>query len=228
MSKSISSLKPIIHLDSHEEWDVSSNYGNQNNKHDKNVNIKILDPYRIDWNNVKISHFKDARIYDFQIKEPGWQVQRWYAKKKYLEWLRSVRKTPGWEDFRRAPIEVSQEMTDIDGNTYIVKKVIPYSLTVKPKTKIQKYLPAASKIRGSKPDDDDFRPKMFTRKMGLEISKCRNKLGLTQIEVARRMNVDVNIIRQIEMGGLIGFNPASILVKTLSRILGIPTIKYLD
>jgi ribosome-binding protein aMBF1 (putative translation factor) len=197
-------------------------------EHDKSVGQKFFDPYRMNWNSVKICHFRDARIYDPQIREPGWQVQYWYAKKKYLEWLGSIRKIHGWEGFRRAPIEVTQEITNNDGNTYVLKSLVPYNISKKTKRNTPKYLPAISKVKGVNYDDDSFRPKMFTRRMGIEISKRRNKLGLTQVDLAQRMNVSVNLIRQIEMGGLVGFNPDSILVKSLAKVLNIPSIKYIE
>lgn len=61
-------------------------------------------PYRMNPNNVTPTHFKDARIYDYQINEPGWQIQSKQSKKKYRNWVNNIRQEPGWDNFRKAII----------------------------------------------------------------------------------------------------------------------------
>ena len=67
---------------------------------------------------------------------------------------------------------------------------------------------------------------MFTDKMGKEISRIRNNLGITQVDLGKKINVDAGTIRDIELGGLITFNSEDVMVKSLAKALGLPSIKY--
>jgi len=58
------------------------------------------DPYRQRWDTVKIEHFKNSYLFD-NTYLPGFEVQRWYAKKQYNIWLRFVRRHAGWGSFHR-------------------------------------------------------------------------------------------------------------------------------
>ncbi|AGC02124.1 Helix-turn-helix XRE-family like protein [Acanthamoeba polyphaga moumouvirus] len=193
-----------------------------------------LNPYKMNPHDVRIYHFKDARLYDNSIRntDASWEVQDWYARRKYNKWLRAVRRQEGWEGFRRPPIEIMQEVEDEDGNIIILRKKVPFRKTL-PRVVVakdtsrnrSKYLPQ-SKEKGVKVDDTNFRPRMFTEKMGREICNLRNKLGLTQADLAKKINIDVNMIRNIEMGGLISFNSQDPMVRSLAKVLGVPSIKY--
>lgn len=200
--------------------------------HSSKKNDNFPNPYRMNRRDVRISHFKDARIYDSDINEPGWQIPTWVARKKYRQWLRSIRKIPGWEGFRRAPREIIQIIEDEEGNTYVIRKLVPYKV-YGPAThhkeagkNSNKRLMPQSKDKGVRYDDENFRPKMFTEKMGREISQLRTSLDLTQAELGKKINVDANMIRNIELGGLITFNSEDMMVKNLAKALGIPSIKY--
>ncbi|QGR54116.1 helix-turn-helix family protein [Moumouvirus maliensis] len=194
----------------------------------------FLDPYKMNPHDVRIHHFKDARLFDSSIKnnDASWQVQDCYARKKYNQWLKAVRRQQGWEGFRRPLVEIMQEVEDEYGNIVVFRKKVPYKST-QPRTVVARdssrnkstYLPQ-SKEKGVNVDDTNFRPRMFTEKMGREISNLRNKLGLTQADLAKKINIDVNMIRNIEMGGLISFNSQDPMVRLLAKELGVPSIKY--
>lgn len=83
-----------------------------------------------------------------------------------------------------------------------------------------------SRIRGVKPDDENFRAKFFTEKMGRDIRNLRNSLQLTQADLAKKINVSTNVIKNIEHGGLITFHPEDLMVKSLAKALGVTSIKY--
>lgn len=188
----------------------------------------LMDPYRMNARDVTRRHFRDARLYDQDINEIGWEVQRWFARKKYNEWLRSVRRRDGWRDFRRPIIVYTDD--DYDDDTYRFRNT---STRIPSTIQRKNYQPnrrahnlALSRVRGARPDDEDYRAKMFTTKMGREISKIRSEKGLTQVQLAQKINVDSNMIRNIELGGLITFNPDDPMVRTLARELGLSYIKY--
>jgi DNA-binding XRE family transcriptional regulator len=83
-----------------------------------------------------------------------------------------------------------------------------------------------SRDKGVKITDDEFRPKMFTEKMGKDIAQIRNNLGLTQSDLGKKINVDSNTIKNIEIGGVVTFNAEDSMVRTLAKVLGLSTIKY--
>lgn len=88
-------------------------------------------------------------------------------------------------------------------------------------------LVAQPKVRGTKPDEDKFRPKFFTRKMGQLISAKRLLMSppMTQEKLARVLNIDTPTIRNIERGNIVRFNSEDELVHKLAKMLGM-TIKY--
>lgn len=204
-------------------------------------NEVLINPYEINRHYVKVKHFLDARLYDKDIDETGWRVNRYYARSKYRRWLHAVRKEPGWYGFHRPAREITIEIDDDEGNIYI-NKVIPYRVPGLPysapfinnvyiesgkKNKKVKLLPQ-SKVKGSTIHDDNFIAKMFTHSMAKEIANIRGKLGLTQLELAKQINVDVGTIRNIELGNRISFNSEDRLVKDLAKALNIGSIKYHD
>lgn len=190
----------------------------------------LIDPYQMNRNDVHIRHFRDACLYDHETI-PGFIVQYWKAKREYQKWLRQVRKIPGWERFRR-PIRIHYEEPYDDGTFIITKKSIQNNQAIQKirneyagQNKNTSNL-SQSKIKGVRPDDEDYRPKMFTVIMGQYISKLRNEAKLTQIELGKKINVEASIIRNIELGELIPFNSEDAMVKALAKVLGVPSIKY--
>lgn len=226
-------------------------------------------PYHMNRHKVRMFHFKDARLYDQELNDPqygtGWEVQSWYARKKYIDWIHSVRKIAGWEGFRRTPREIFEAVEDEDGNKYIIHKLVPYRVPGLPLGKIvvlsvrqmtddgsvvirkgskkgpkmlvpkrdagrntnnSRNMTAQSRVKGARPDDEDFRGKMFTKKMGKEIEQLRHQMKLTQAELGKLINVDANTIRDIELGDIVPFNSENVMVKALARVLGLPSIKF--
>lgn len=197
---------------------------------------RFRNPYRMNRNDVKITDFYDARIYDPQAEE-GFTVPRYYAKKMYYAWLNNVRKNPGWEGFRRPPILVTEEVEKEDGSTYVIRKWISWSELNHTNEKIMKFdaaknknvphkLEPQSRIRGAKLGDEHFKAKMFTGVMGKNIAQLRNSLNMTQADLAKKINVDTPMIRDIELGDKITFNSEDIMVKNLAKALGIKSISY--
>ena len=91
----------------------------------------LQNPYIMNRHQVRPRHFRDARLYNPDINEPGWEIQRRPARLRYRRWVESVRKNPGWEGFNRRPCSIKQEIEEVDseGNTYtmFVWKIIPMS-----------------------------------------------------------------------------------------------------
>ena len=197
---------------------------------------RFASPYSMNRNHVRVCNFYDARIYDPEA-EAGFLVQPWYARKMYDRWLYSIREIPGWEGFRRAPVLIFQEVEADDGSTFVIRKLVPYTKAKAMGDAVLRYdasknrkaphsLGAQSREKGVHVDDENFRPKMFTQNMGSHISQLRNEAKLTQTELAKKINVDAAMMRNIELGGLITFNSEDVMVKALAVALGVPSIPY--
>jgi DNA-binding XRE family transcriptional regulator len=129
--------------------------------------------------------------------------------------------------FKRAFKEVEVTRTDDEGNSYTELKTVPISWVAKRATANHAKVTISASKTGVDVDDNEYVPKMFTSSMGTDIMLRRNELDLTQEDVARAMNVDVNTIRAIEVGGKVAFNPQDPLVNKLSNVLK-TGIKYIE
>ena len=193
-------------------------------------------PYSMNRHKVHVNHFIDARLYDTDLNNDGWKISHQEAHRKYKKWLQSVREIPGWDKFRREHRELEPED---NGKEYRIRKYVPVpvpssedagEVVLRPnvthnRNRKQRLLPQ-SRDKGVNVTDEDFRPKMFTGKMGKEISQIRHSLDMTQADLAKKVNVDAHVIRNIELGDLVTFNSEDVMVKELARALGLPSIKY--
>ena len=199
------------------------NYGH------KTGNKRFMDPYKMPRNAVRIRHFRDAKVYD-PGAEKGFEVQRWYARRMYNAWLREVRKNSEWKYFRRARRLVYTE--DDEEALVVFKRMTPFKtgeVVAKKdgnKNPSRSAATAQSKDRGVNVNDSDFRPRMFTEKMGKDVATIRNGMSLSQAELAKMINVYAGTIRDIEAGGRVPFNPEDVMVKALAKALGLNSIKY--
>lgn len=191
-------------------------------------------PFEMNPYDVNVCDFVDGRVYDPENGE-GWRIQYWEAKKQYRQWLKEVRKRKGYKDFRRNVRPTYMQIEDDDGNVYVVQKFIqnqsPKSLpdiVRKPNSSAPHVLLPQSRDKGIRIGDEEFRPKMFTEKMGKMVHQLRNSLGLSQTDLAKKINVNANLIRDIEKGGLITFNSEDIMVKSLAKSLNVPSIQYCE
>jgi DNA-binding XRE family transcriptional regulator len=191
-------------------------------------NSVMVDPYQLNRFEVHTSHFIDARLYDTDV-EPGYEVQPFFAKKKYRRWLKIVRRNNSWERFRR-PEHVLRE--EFDNHVIIrptaIAKTTSEVTSKYPAGKInRKYnLLPQSRDKGITVEDENFRGKMFTIKMGKEIAFARTELGMTQLDLGKKINISANVVRNIEHGDLVTFNSENPMVKNLAKALGLPSIKY--
>lgn len=214
---------------------------------DLQTQTRYINPYYVDSDNiddVRMKHFYDARVYN---GEAGWRVPREKARKEYKIWLNAVRKIPGWENFRRVLYPVKEIYIDHNDNVLnIIRRWVSFKeytdseiyIQVEPETPVvvkrnntnnhnaNTRLAAQSRVKGAKIDDDEYRSRMFTKTMAQTISQLRNKLGLTQAQLANRINVEANMIRDIELGDKITFNSSDPMIKALARELGLTSIKY--
>lgn len=202
-----------------------------------NVDHYFDNPYVINRHDVNVGHFVEGRLYDKDIDENGWQVQKWVARKKFDNWKSDVRGYEGWEHFRRPakemPPKVYHEVI-IDGETEIVKSYeirklvwpmvpgLPYREHIVSKTRI----PSIKHVGKDDEDEDEICGRMFTATMGKEISMLRSGKKMTQAELGNKISVDVTTIKNIEIGGLITFDPEDLMVKKLARVLGVSNIQY--
>jgi len=210
---------------------------------------RVCDPYKMDPHKVRISHFKQGWIYDPDA-QAGFKVQRHVAKSKYNNYKRRLRDREGWENYRRPPQIIYEEVKE--RNRIVIVKVTIYMRVAGIKLpeytieKVSRVPKGATLIRLPKEDPKKNRvtdiavtdpseetddktsvsPRMFTPHMGKEIARLRNELELTQVELARIVCVDSNYIKNVELGGLISFNPEDVIVRKLARALGVPSIKY--
>ena len=172
---------------------------------------------------IHMQDFTDARIYDKEA-EPGYQIPRHCAKKHYRAWLKGARQNHGWENFRVGYKPKPFSMQDRDTMVFHANTTDKAEAVVVPKTSNTGIL---SQQPGMKIDDEDFRAKKFTARMGQEIARRRVDLDLTQAELAKKINVETGIIRDIERGDIIFFNPSDTMVLSLAKALSMPSIKYM-
>lgn len=209
----------------------------------------VVDPYTMNKNLVKTVDFRDARLYD-EDAPYGFVVQRWYAKKRYTEWLYNMRKQGGMANFKRnytmVPVEqgnkiiyVKQVIVDrvADRPCDFISQTLPtdivkiYDVTNPTTRYLEPGLPNRKELPQSKSgrmdiEDDNFRARTYTKKMGKMISRTRQKLGMTQLQLAEKINANVNLIRDIELGGIVMFNSEGLLAKSLAKALDLKSIKY--
>lgn len=172
--------------------------------------------------------FRDPRGYvDPDLTEPEWQLQSGEYRKRYRQWLRSERQKPNNYMFKRAFKQVEVTKTDDEGNSYTELKTVPISWVAKRATPNHAKVTISASKTGVDVDDNEYVPKMFTSAMGTDIMLRRNELDLTQENVAHMINVDVNTIRAIELGGKVAFNPQDSLVHKLSTVLK-TGIRYIE
>lgn len=217
---------------------------------------RLQDPLKMDPNRVNCSYFRDARLYDsdtcfgFQVqhgvakhnyerfkrevrKRPGWAGYRRPPKVVYEE------------------VEDLDEFDDPISERYVVRKVIfpsvPGLRTPPPIIEVVRHVPhwvnvirlpppkksttknpiIHTRVHGKYGNEDDIdHPRMFTLKMGKEVARLRTGLGLTQAQLASKINVDANYIRNVELGDILSFNSEDVVVKKLASALGVPSIKY--
>lgn len=183
-------------------------------------------PYEINRHNVKMGDFRDARSYDSNIDD-GWQIQKGQARGKYKNWVKSVRQLPDWQDFKRDPREVTYEDRDEDGNIVETRvrvfPRVPCREDIPDQVISQKtYTPTSKKW---KKDPTAVEPEiveeLFTLKMGKRIAEARSRKGMKQVELARKLNVNVTVVKEIEIGDKVTFSRSSELVVNLERILEI-------
>ena len=199
-----------------------------------------LNPYKMNPFEVRKADFREARLYDDEISEPGWSVQAYFANKKYRRWLYKTRQQPGMKGLRRTFVAHYDESDENDANGANEAQSIP--IISKPQTSQTYFQPYSrpssrnhnqrllpqSRVKGAKPGDDDFKAKMFTSKMGTIIGALRQQKNITQVDLALKLNVDAAMIRNIEKGGLITFNSEDVMVKEMAKVLGVPSIKYIE
>lgn len=176
---------------------------------------------------VQPSDFRFAEFYDQDAT--GFEVPRHHWYRVYKEWLSIQREyDPGFRRASRMPPKPRQEY-EIGGapikfeiNERNVGKNICWS-------EEKRHHHVNDEIASSKAgsaDSDDYCPKMFTRSMGQMIAKARSAAGLSQKDLAMKINVTANMIRDIELGGIVPFNGADPMVKNLTSSLGLKRLRY--
>ena len=85
---------------------------------------KFLDPRSSRPEDVHPSHFKEARLYDNQIREDGWQVDRSFARKNYRSWLNNIRQHKKYNNFRRQYIDIYVDVELENGEFITVKRSV--------------------------------------------------------------------------------------------------------
>lgn len=185
-------------------------FNNQNN----------ISPY-----DIHINSFTNGDL----SSDDDFEIQSWARKKNYNKWLHNVRKMKGWENFKRCK---SPEPNNFDPSVLILgekpKDVDSVILVKSNKNTQKKNLVAGSKVRGQKYDDPEYIPRMVTHKMGSEISRARQRLNISQIDLAKRLNVNVNYIRDIELGNLVTFNSRDPVFIQMARELNLTPIQYVE
>lgn len=86
----------------------------------------------------------------------------------------------------------------------------------KPKEKIQ-HASGFKKQQNIMSDDPDA-PKTLGREAGQKILKARNDKGLTQVDLARQLNLQANVIRDYECGNIV---PDKRILRLIGQKLGI-------
>lgn len=198
----------------------------------KKVRNAYANPYKMDPYDVTEKHFVSALTYDRElfdsnrIKNPHeFRVQGWYARRNFRDWKNDVRHKPGMRNFRRKVVYTEEEPTN-DENGVVIQRPVTFNQNPAQKRNNNVRLLPQSRVKGARLGDENFKPKLFTLKMGQEISKLRHALGLTQSDLAKKLNVEASMIRNIELGDKVRFNSDDIMVKQMAKILNVPSIKY--
>ena len=195
-------------------------------------NARLRDPYGIKNPIKKLSitpkSFCDARIYDKQIIESGWNIQYGSAKRKFQRYVNRERRNDKY--FKRPMTEVSSFVQDEEGNTieYIDLVPVNYKVTLNNTGPNSQRVILPQARDGVSADDPAYVPRMFTARMGANVAKRRTELGMKQSDLAKRLNVDEATIRNIEKGDKHAFNPENALTLALARALNLPSIKYVE
>jgi hypothetical protein len=65
-------------------------------------NSYFIDPYGRNTNidNIRMNHFRDARIYDSNSGS-GWEIDPKIARLEYSRWIRAMRRNHQWKGFHR-------------------------------------------------------------------------------------------------------------------------------
>ena len=230
----------------------SRNYSLNDSLDDSDMELELevetdffVHPTNMDRHQVKIKNWRDARCYSRE-EDPGWQVQNNRARSTHINWVQSIRKRPGWEEFRKPPHKEIHEVRNNDtGEMYVVKRLvfprvpglkiqedIILSETLIKTKSAEKYVPkkSASEDPNADPnaDPDECNVKMFTKKMGRVICALRTDLNMLQRELGKKINVDAHTIRDIEAGDKVIFNPEDLMVKQLAKALGLQGIKWME
>jgi len=245
---------PFEEVPDHNVYGYNSNSNsNSNSNPNRRPRVRVakrdgvLNPYNTHPSKVKMNNFLDARLYPYaQDAEAGYQVPKYVAKKEYQLWLKAVRNVEGWERFRRE--KPSYEKIDMSV-TYIgygigtlydehgrplltdeerlarIQRIEQAQAYRKQMLQNRAHRIAQGKERGVRADDEDYRPRTFTRKMGARIAEGRMGLKLKQDEFAKKANIDLGTLRAIERGDH-PFNSEDGVVKSIAKVLGWAGIRY--
>lgn len=179
----------------------------------------------MDPRDVKIEDFRDGRLGDKDVTD-DFQIPREHAKKQYRQWLLSLRKNRNWRNFRRN--EPPQSIAfQLEKNRQVSESQRYRTQQPSQSISTPRELNARQQRALSKNvESDEFKLRVFTHPMGFQVFQLRNKLGLSQADLAMKLNVSCAVIRDIERNKNVPFNPEDPMVKKLAQILGVPSITY--
>lgn len=193
------------------------------------VRNSYVNPYKMNPFEVLKADFRDARLYDHDISDDGWKIPSYVVNRKYRRWLYKTRQEPGMRGLRRFVRHYEESDDNNDESVTQSKPDVPRSTNIRQfqsgKNRNARLMPQ-SRVKGAQLGDEDFKGKTFTFKMGTIIGALRQQNNMTQVDLARKLNVDAAMIRNIEKGGLINFNSEDIMVKEMAKALGVASIKY--
>jgi DNA-binding XRE family transcriptional regulator len=217
------------------------------NVNDVSVNVNNVNN-DVDLESITSRYFANARMYDEQLNLKqfnresdantyvgDWEVQPCVSRKNYRNWLYEMRSKPGMQNFRRdltpeyepeilggpvVVIEVKHKTNPDDGKIIIERTSY---LRGRGGRRLDH---AQSTERGVKIDDPDYKPRMVTAKLGAYIRRMREGANLTQKELAEKIDAPTDILRNMELGGVVTYNPEDPILKRMAKFFDVPSIRY--
>lgn len=198
---------------------------------------RYVNPWEKEPQFVKPEHFKEARLYDSDIIESGWEVPRHFARKMYRRWLSNVRSREEYTNFRRQFIDIMVPINNgqnepikvfltVPNNEEMIKKIVNEVLLEHGQPTLEEIERMEQQEQFEK-NMEQNKIKFYTPRMGSIIMNKRIETRLTQKDLAKLLNIELSVVRDIERGNIVPFLNDRVK-SSLEKYFGSETLKYVE